>query len=186
MNFKKSITTGIAACMIFGSLTASHAIYDPNMDYSKLDPNMPMILKADMPMLISEQGGAASYASEAFAIAGGISIGGEELSAKAIKNEDGTIMIPLRAVAEKLGYELKWSGNDKPIEIVRGPQWTTVTLGKNSYFFAKMAPMQLKSAPVLYDSATYVPVEFIGEIFRTEYKIGEQGAISVELPGEQK
>jgi len=186
MNFKKSITTGIAACMIFGSLTASHAIYDPNMDYSKLDPNMPMILKADVPMLTSAPIGETSVTSSTYIAAGAISIGGEELSAKAIKREDGTTMIPLRAVAEKLGYELKWSGNDKPIEIVRGPQWTTVTIGKNSYFFAKMAPMQLKSAPVLYDSATYVPVEFIGEIFRTEYKIGEQGAISVELPGEQK
>ncbi|AHM58144.1 hypothetical protein EAL2_808p06410 (plasmid) [Peptoclostridium acidaminophilum DSM 3953] len=186
MNFKKSITTGLAACMILGSLTASHAMYDPNMDYSKLDPNKPMILKADTPMLISEQGGEASHASEAYTVAGAISVGGDELSAKAIKKEDGTIMIPLRAVAEKLGYELKWSGNDKPIEIVRGPQWTTVTIGKNSYFFAKMAPMQLKSAPVLYDSATYVPVEFIGEIFRTEYKIGDNGAISVELPDGQK
>jgi hypothetical protein len=77
---------------------------------------------------------------------------------------DGITMIPLRASLEALGYEVKWNGMTQAIEIIRGAQWTSITLGENAYFRNRMAPSPLSSAPVAVSERTLVPVEFFAEI----------------------
>lgn len=88
---------------------------------------------------------------------------------------DGKVMVPLRAIAESLGYEVKWNNETRSIDLINGPHYTSVVIGKNSYFKNKMAASELSSAPVIVESRTLVPVEFITEIlgYGVEYREGQ-------------
>ncbi len=77
---------------------------------------------------------------------------------------DGVTMIPLRASLEALGYEIKWNDMTQSIEVNKGAQWTSITLGENAYFKNRMAPSPLSAAPAAVNERTVVPVEFFTEI----------------------
>lgn len=103
----------------------------------------------------------------------------EEVKEFILENEfvkviDGVKMIPLRLVAENLGYELTWNQESKSAELVKGPQWTSVTIGQDRYNFAKML-VELGTAPVLVDSKTYVPMNFIEEILKAKVDVVPEG-----------
>ena len=50
------------------------------------------------------------------------------------KTIEGCEMIPLREVAEKLGFELEWNGKDHTITLDDGKMNTTLTLGLDLYY----------------------------------------------------
>lgn len=83
-------------------------------------------------------------------------------------NKQGVLMVSLRDMANQLDYELKWDQATKTAELMKGAQWTSVSINKNSYFLAKMAPKELGAAPVLQDNKTYVPVQFVTDILQIE------------------
>lgn len=88
------------------------------------------------------------------------------------KKADGITMVSLRDVANSLGYEIKWNQSSRSAELTKGAQWTNVIVGKDSYFFAKMAPVSLGTAPILKNDSLYVPVKFVTDILRVEVKNG--------------
>lgn len=71
----------------------------------------------------------------------------------------GTIMLPLIAIAEALGYVVVDNGN----EVIVGPG-SIVTADVNSYFRGRETPRELTSAPVMRDGIMFVPWEFFHEI----------------------
>ncbi len=91
-----------------------------------------------------------------------------------IKEMNGKRMIPLRLVGESLGYKVSWNQATKTVELVRGPQWTAVTIGEDRYNFAKML-VKLGTAPVLTQDKTYVPINFIEEILKATVEIVPEG-----------
>ena len=101
------------------------------------------------------------------------------LESKFIKVVDGVKMIPLRLVGESLGYEVKWNQDTKSVELVKGAQWTSVTIGQDNYSFAKML-VKLGTAPALIDSTTYVPLNFIDEILTAKTQVIEDGSVRIE------
>ncbi|RIX52119.1 copper amine oxidase N-terminal domain-containing protein [Paenibacillus nanensis] len=95
-----------------------------------------------------------------------ISVNDQLLEASsAYMNEHGTVMIPLRAVAEALGYELTWEADTKTVRV---GQVISLQIGNDDYIYAKMAPIQLDAAPALVDGLTYVPVSFFKEVARAK------------------
>lgn len=83
-------------------------------------------------------------------------------------NQQDVLMLSLRDLANQLNYELSWNQSTKTAELMKGAQWTSVTINKDSYFFAKMAPKALGAAPLLQNSKTYVPVQFVTDILQIE------------------
>jgi hypothetical protein len=83
-------------------------------------------------------------------------------------NKQGVLMVSLRDVVNQLNYELKWDQATKTAKLTNGAQWTSVTINKDSYFFAKMTPKALGAAPVLQDNKAYVPVQFVSDILQIE------------------
>lgn len=81
---------------------------------------------------------------------------------------NGVTMVPLRHVAEKIGFTIQWNGDTMTAELNKGANWTSVTIGKDAYFFARMAPQPLGAAPVIVDSLTYVPLKFVTDILKAE------------------
>ncbi|MCZ8515933.1 DUF4163 domain-containing protein [Paenibacillus filicis] len=88
-------------------------------------------------------------------------------------------MVPLRPIAEALGYEVKWNDEQQSAELTRGPQWTSVTVGKNAYTYLKTVPIALGAAPEIRpDGRMYVPLSFFAEIAKADVK-AEGGTISI-------
>ncbi|GMQ56460.1 hypothetical protein AN1V17_08530 [Vallitalea sediminicola] len=82
--------------------------------------------------------------------------------------KDGYLMLPLRLTCERLGYEVKWNGKTRSVDVSKGNIWTSISIGKDSYFKGKVAPFPLGMAPEIVNESTYVPVEFFEEIFNQD------------------
>lgn len=87
--------------------------------------------------------------------------------------EDNTVMVPLRALCENLGFEVIWQEEAKRIELVKMPIYITCTPFEDGYTFSRTAPMLLGTAPKLINDRTYVPLNFIDEILKGAYESRE-------------
>ncbi len=109
-------------------------------------------------------------------------VNGSELStvdAAVYTDAKGTVTVPLRIVAEALGYELKWNAKEQAAELRKGAQWTVVRTGKDEYVINKMAPVALGAAPVINsEGKMYVPLAFFSDILKADVK-SEAGTITI-------
>lgn len=75
----------------------------------------------------------------------------------------GNTMVPLRDIAEGLGYSVQWNAELKAVEISSEDTKVTLNTGVNSYVITKnnglSTPVSLATAPVIKDGMTYVPLE---------------------------
>lgn len=98
-----------------------------------------------------------------------------------LKSDNGTVMIPLADVLHKLQFKVKWNGKTKTAEISKGAVRTSVTVGKNAYFFGKMAPLKLSAAPVVSKGRVYVPLNFLTDILHANITKIQNGNMEVTL-----
>lgn len=75
--------------------------------------------------------------------------------------KDDTLMVPLRAIAEGLGFTVEWNGD---IQAVTLNGVYSLNIGENSYVKGKMVPITLSAAPEIKDDLTYVPVEYFSDV----------------------
>ncbi|MFD0681087.1 MULTISPECIES: DUF3298 domain-containing protein [unclassified Paenibacillus] len=112
-----------------------------------------------------------------------LTVGGTELSsveASVYMSDNGTTLVPLRIIAERLGYTVKWNEEKQLVEINKGAQWTSLQAGKDSYIFNKMAPFPLGQAPVIKeDGLMYVPVDFFSMVLKAEVQ-SDSGSVSIK------
>ena len=120
------------------------------------------IVTIDEPVLISEP------------IQSGVVVSNEMLEMDTtIQTIDGVTMVPVAETLKALGYDVKWVSETQSIEISKGAQWTSITLGKNAYFKNKMAARPLSAAPVIYNNRAMVPVEFFNVILDLGIQVKE-------------
>lgn len=80
--------------------------------------------------------------------------------------ENGTVMVPLREVAESLDFVVSWNGEERKVTLNDGMY--SLKIDENAYIAGKMMAVELGSAPVIVDDYTYVPVEFFTELLEVE------------------
>ncbi|MBC8535272.1 copper amine oxidase N-terminal domain-containing protein [Feifania hominis] len=79
--------------------------------------------------------------------------------------ENGRVMVPLRMVAEALGYTVTWDGEQSRVDLDNGVSHTYVTLGVDSYCkisstaIGMSAPQSFGAAPVSIDGSSFVPID---------------------------
>lgn len=103
-----------------------------------------------------------------------IVIDGERISGKA------AVAVPLRAVAEKLGFAVTW--RDGVITVDDGQTRCTITVGVDRYQTENSAPdvpgisapVSLGMAPYVVDGVSYVPVALFDQL------LGMEGIVSLE------
>lgn len=100
-------------------------------------------------------------ANTAFADNKALSINGTSINTQVI---DETTFIPVRAVADALGFQVDWNGEIKRVALSKGAVYITFTIGVNGYTFAKTAPMPLSHEPVIIDDYAYVPFDILTDI----------------------
>jgi len=92
-------------------------------------------------------------------------------------DEAAAIMVPLRVVAEALGYDVGWNGELMSVQLgVAIHLWidsTEVHLGR-------MAPIEMPMAVMLVDSVTFVPIEFFRDVLGV-YAYVFEGQVVVEV-----
>ncbi len=100
-----------------------------------------------------------------------IVVNGDILEApSAYMNDEGTVMVPIRAISEALGYEVLWEQKTKSVTLSNA---ISLFIGKDYYTYMKMAPIELGTAPELINSRTFVPLSFFTEVV----KVKEAGII---------
>ena len=81
------------------------------------------------------------------------------------------MMVPLRTVAEKLGFKVKWDGECQGISLDNGEVNTIVYIGQDNYYMASStaigmsAPTALGVAPALKNGTTYVPADMFNILY---------------------
>lgn len=78
------------------------------------------------------------------------------------RKDDNTLMLPLREIAETLGFTVTWDGDLKAVMLNDGMY--SLKIGENEYVKGKMMPLQLNAAPEITDDLTYVPFEYFTEV----------------------
>ncbi|MDO5141838.1 MAG: stalk domain-containing protein [Eubacteriales bacterium] len=110
-----------------------------------------------------------------------IVIDGEYISGKA------AVAVPLRAVAEKLGFAVTWC--DGVITVDDGQTRCTITVGVDRYQTENSAPdvpgisapVSLGMAPYVVDGVSYVPVALFDQLLGMEGIVGlENGAVVID------
>lgn len=92
------------------------------------------------------------------------------------------VMVPLRAVAEKLGFQVTWNG-DGTILLDDGSMHSTVTIGKDLYqvttsipdMAGMSAPFSLGVPPCVVSGVTYVPLGLFDALLGSQ-----EGAVTME------
>lgn len=79
----------------------------------------------------------------------------------AYTNKEGTVMVPLRAIAEALEMEISWDG---ALQKVMLGQEISLTIGEDIYLSPENDPIQLGTAPELIEGRTFVPLSFFQEV----------------------
>ena len=100
----------------------------------------------------------------------------------------GSVMVPLRALAEALGYTVTWSGEQ--IRVDTGTFHTDVTLGVDRYVITTSledmvgmsAPFSLGCPPYAVDGTTYVPLALFDALLGNQEDAitGDSGTISIQ------
>lgn len=72
-------------------------------------------------------------------------------------------LIPLRTVAESLGFKIIWNTATKAVDLNKGNIYTTVKSGEDRYVINKMYT-SLGTAPLTKSDKMYVPASFVSEV----------------------
>ena len=92
-------------------------------------------------------------------------------------NSSGVVMVPLRAIAQALGFDVKWDNGTKTVNL---GNTISLKIGINYYTYARMAPIELSAAPELVNGITYVPLSFFKEVARQNNAVVFAGQIMID------
>lgn len=88
-----------------------------------------------------------------------------DLGTLAPYEQDGRVMLPLRKVAEALGFTVTWNQETQTASVDDGVVKSSVTIGVDSYYMASShdigmsAPQSFGATPILHSDSTYVPTD---------------------------
>lgn len=98
-------------------------------------------------------------------------VNGKPMALDSYTTENGTLMVPVRALGEALGFTVTW--NNFSVNINNGEIQSDLRIGEENYFaytaipdaVGMTAPFTLGAAPVLKNDKTYVPVKLFTVLF---------------------
>lgn len=111
-------------------------------------------------LVLPENGQAAAGNNKIF-------LDGKELTAGQdvpVENVNNSVMVPLRMIAENLGYKVDWNQNSKTVTIEQQGKTVKLIVGQTAASSDDKTVI-LPTAPLLRGGTTLVPIRFIGEQF---------------------
>jgi len=86
------------------------------------------------------------------------------------------LMLPLRAIAEALEYDVVWNDYTQSVMLGVGIH---VFIGRNEAYLGRMAPIELALSPFIHDGFTFVPIDFFRNVVNQTVYVFE-GQVVVE------
>jgi len=109
-----------------------------------------------------------------------VRVNGQQIEQPAIFDKgQQTVLVPLRDVAESLGFQVTWNAERKAAEVSKGAISSYAKAGEDRYPFAKMYKT-LGAKPQLLNGSTYVPLAFVDEILRAEATVADDAVTVVD------
>lgn len=103
--------------------------------------------------------------------AGVISVRGKELSGGTSPFEQNDVVyLPLREVAEQLGYAVRWDVESQTAQLLQGARTAQLSVGSKEYAKMKMR-VQLQQVPLLKDGKLFAPVAFFTDVLDLQVQI---------------
>lgn len=169
---KNIITSIILAAMVIGTSSAFAADTEPTVI-------APAPIAANEPAVIAP---APIAEDEPLIGVPQITVNGEavDLSKTSLSQymyaENGNTMVPLRAVAEKMGYTVDWNGEKQAVTVGNDTWEVVLQIGEDNYFgvtkikdaVGMTAPQSYGAAPQLIENTTFVPAKMF-ELMGYEY-----------------
>jgi len=81
----------------------------------------------------------------------------------AFTTENGVVMVPLRAIAEALGYTVSWDNDTQTVTL---NQAISLQIGRDYYVYMRTAPIELGAAPILKNDRTFVPLNYFRDVLK--------------------
>lgn len=78
--------------------------------------------------------------------------------------ENDRTMVPVRMVAENMGYDVLWNAADRKVTILSTKQRIVLTIDKNIALVGK-DQVQMDTTAMIRNDRTYVPIRFVSENF---------------------
>lgn len=94
----------------------------------------------------------------------------------AYKDKKGTVMVPLRAIAEALGFDVMWNNEGRSIMLDKD---ISLTIGVDNYIYGQNPPIQLGSVPILVEETTFVPLSFFREVLEINNAYVSESQIAI-------
>lgn len=88
-------------------------------------------------------------------------------------------MLPVRKVAEALGFTVEWNDEIKQVLLNSGKY--SFIIDENSYVAGRAMPVQLESAPVLHNDTTFVPQSFFTDVLGVTSAVAD-GILTFSIP----
>lgn len=85
---------------------------------------------------------------------------------KEITDEDGISCVPIRAIAEKLDFNIEWDGSTQTAKLDKESLHVEIKIGDNAVK-KNDDIIQLNTAAKLIDDFTYVPARFVSGILES-------------------
>lgn len=104
-------------------------------------------------------------------------VGGRLLFNKKVYVKDGASMLPVKKIAEKLGYTYDYGVISRVATLTQGVHQFKLEMDLNQYNVAKSS-LQLETAPKIYDATVYAPVSFFTQCMGVEVEV-EGSSITV-------
>lgn len=122
-----------------------------------------------LPQIDNQDSEQVQVSVDAITVLDKVIINGEELDLKdnKIKDKDNFVMLPLRPIAEKLGFGINWNEETNSVELVKGTVNAMLADGEDKYTIqhGKSLIQEVKSVgmfPMNIDGYLYVPSDFFG------------------------
>mgnify|MGYP001072321817 CR=1 FL=1 len=81
--------------------------------------------------------------------------------------ETGSVMIPVRAVAEALGYEVGWDEDHRMVTLTDRDSTIVMSIGSTAFTNTRLdASVRLQTAPEIRENRTFVPLNFFREVLQ--------------------
>lgn len=86
---------------------------------------------------------------------------------------EGTVYVPLRILAEKMGFAVEWVGGKQQIILRKGNVQLAITIG-SPMVYLNGQPVKAGAAPKVINDTTVVPVRFVAEAFGSNVQWNEK------------
>lgn len=77
---------------------------------------------------------------------------------------DGTVLVPMRAIFESLGAEVQWEQDSKEVTARKGNKVISLRIGSSNAFINNKLYV-LQKSPIILNESTMVPLRFVSEAF---------------------